>query len=841
TTASTTTDAQGTDSFANLGPGTYTVREVLQSGWVQTTTNPSNIAGSSGVNVPNINFGNFKIAYVTGMKFNDFDGDGVKDAGDVGLSGWTIRATKGASTKNATTDANGNYSISFTNTDAGQWTISEVLQTSWRQTYPVSGTYSVTVQSGTNATDKTFGNYQLSTISGQKFNDLQGDSAVTGDQGLNNWVIKLYSNNQLLARKVTSGSGNYSFIDLSPGTYVVQESLQTNWIQTYPKAGSGIVAPVSDVNAGPRAYQFVLTSGTTLTGKNFGNFNLGIIGGVKFEDMDGDSVKEDGDPLLQSWVVNLKKNGNIIESDTTDQTGNYGFDSLTAGTYEVCEVMQPDWYQTLPATPCYSFAIVSGSNFTGNIGNFEFGSIAGYKFFDHDSDAVLDSYSDDLMDSLKVVLIGTHTAPETVMTDANGAYVFDPVPADVYTIKEIPRSEWRQTKPANGANYTVQMFSNLDTNGFAFGNFYQPDTIKFRTFMIGDYNKAAAAKGRSKFIKKPNAGNVRDSVYLNLGFGLETPSDSGYLRLGIQRYDSANFFGWFRYAYYKYRKGNFVGYHQASVAKYIYNLRLWKPSKQQPKTNYILFTGEKTAPTYFGNSGNHFTVELTGLKTNVAASDLGITPRGLGDLVFDKESGPDTIFNGKTLRQIIALSDSSLTYGLRNQAKYPLSYLILLDSIVTRINREFWRPFGIGYTFISDTVSTSPLVVKGYKSLYKVNYLKRDPSRVTMLTRFAPAIAENDVPTQYRLEQNYPNPFNPMTTIEFELAQPSLVTLKIFNVLGQEIATLFDAQEMSEGMQAIEFDATSFASGVYFYQLEAKELDSDVNSFNSVKKMMLVR
>ncbi|MBI5216621.1 MAG: T9SS type A sorting domain-containing protein [Ignavibacteriae bacterium] len=840
-TSSTTTDASGNYSFANMGPGTYTVREVLQNGWIQTTTNPSNIVGSSGVNVSNINFGNFKTAYITGMKFNDFDGDGTKDAGDVGLSGWTIRATKGASTKNATTDANGNYSLSFTNTEAGLWTISEVLQTSWRQTYPVAGTYSITVQSGTNATDKTFGNYQLSTISGQKFNDLQGDSAVTSDQGLNNWVIKLYSNNQLLSRKITSGSGNYSFTDLSPGTYVVQESLQTNWIQTYPKEGTGIVAPVADANAGPRAYQFVLTSGTTLTGKHFGNFNLGYISGLKFEDMDGDSVKEEDDPLLANWVINLKKNGNIIESDTTDEAGNFGFDSLTVGTYEVCEVLQPDWYQTLPATPCYTFNVVSGSNFTGNIGNFEFGSISGYKFFDHDSNGVQDSYRDDLMDSLKVVLIGTHTAPETVMTDANGAFLFDPVPAGVYTIKELPRSEWRQTTPANGANYTVQMFSNLDTNGFAFGNFYQPDTIKFRTFSVGDYGKSAAAKGRSRFIKKPNAGNVRDSVYLNLGFGLETPSDSGYLRIGIQRYDSANFYGWFHYAYYKYRKGSFVGYHQASVAKYIYNLRLWKPSKQQPLTNYILIAGEKTAPTFFGNSGNHFTVELTGLKTNVAASDLGITPRGLGDLVFDKESGADTIFNGKTIRELIALSDSALTLGLRDQVKYPLSYLIILDTIVTRINREFWRPFGVGYTFISDTVSTSPLVVKGYKSLYKVNYLKRDPSRVTMLTRFAPTIAENGVPSQYRLEQNYPNPFNPMTTIEFELVQPSYVTLKIFNVLGQEVATLFEQQEMSEGMQAIEFDATNFASGVYFYKLEAKEIDSDVTTFNSVKKMMLVK
>ncbi|TAK57427.1 MAG: T9SS type A sorting domain-containing protein, partial [Bacteroidetes bacterium] len=842
-TSSTSTDAEGNYSFANLGPGTFTVSEVAQSGWAQSTSNPPNITGASGENVGNILFGNFKDAVISGMKFNDLDGDGVQDEGEAGLAGWTIRATKGASVKNTTTDAQGLYSISFTYSDAGQWTVSEVVQASWRQTYPASGTYSVLIQSGALAPNKTFGNYQLSSISGKKYDDMLGDSAIVDDQGINSWVIKLYQGTQMIGRQVTAGGGNYTFADLDPGTYIVQESLKTNWIQTYPKSGAGIVSPVADNNAGSRAYQIVITSGSAITQKDFANFNLGIISGVKFEDMDGDSVKETGDPLLASWVINLKKNGNVIDSDTTDLAGSYGFTGLTAGTYEVCEELQPDWYQTVPATPCYSFTVVSGSNFTGNIGNFEFGSIAGYKFFDHDSDGVNDSFSDDMMDSLKVVLVGTHTPPETVFTDANGAFLFDPVPADIYTIIEIPRAEWRQTFPANGANHTIQMMSNLDTSGFAFGNFYMPDTTRFRTFMVIDYNKSAAAKGKSNFIKKPNAGNVRDSVYLKLGFGLDTPSDSGYLRIGIQRYDSANFYGWLHYAYYYYRKAaSTVGYHAGSVKNYIYNLRLSKPSRVQPKTNYLKFNGEKIAPTFFGNAGNHFTVELTTLKTNVAASDLGITPAGLGDLVFCRESGPDTILNGKTIRQIIACSDSALTFGLRNQDYWPLSKLILLDSVVTRINREFWKPFVKGYTFLTDTVSSSPLVVKGVKPLYKVAYLKRDPSRVTMLTRFAPVIANEETPLEYRLDQNYPNPFNPSTTIEFELAEPAIVSLSIFNVLGQKVATLLDHQEMIEGLQAVEFNAKDFASGVYFYRVDIGSLDSpEQNSFSSVKKMMLIK
>lgn len=92
--------------------------------------------------------------------------------------------------------------------------------------------------------------------------------------------------------------------------------------------------------------------------------------------------------------------------------------------------------------------------------------------------------------------------------------------------------------------------------------------------------------------------------------------------------------------------------------------------------------------------------------------------------------------------------------------------------------------------------------------------------------------------SEYTLLQNYPNPFNPSTKISFNLIVDSKVTLKIFDLLGQEVVTLIN-QEMSAGLQEINFDASGLNSGVYFYKVEANGVDGQ--SFTSVKKMLLTK
>jgi hypothetical protein len=87
--------------------------------------------------------------------------------------------------------------------------------------------------------------------------------------------------------------------------------------------------------------------------------------------------------------------------------------------------------------------------------------------------------------------------------------------------------------------------------------------------------------------------------------------------------------------------------------------------------------------------------------------------------------------------------------------------------------------------------------------------------------------------TDVTLHQNYPNPFNPTTMIEFSLAARTQATLKIFDLLGREIATLLD-EERNAGRYKVKWDARTFSSGIYFYRLKAGD-------FVQTKKLLLVR
>ena len=78
-----------------------------------------------------------------------------------------------------------------------------------------------------------------------------------------------------------------------------------------------------------------------------------------------------------------------------------------------------------------------------------------------------------------------------------------------------------------------------------------------------------------------------------------------------------------------------------------------------------------------------------------------------------------------------------------------------------------------------------------------------------------------EIPFLFELKQNFPNPFNPSTTIEFDIPEPGYVSLKVFNIAGQEVATLVN-NELSPGTRKIQWNAQNISSGLYFYRLETK-------------------
>lgn len=134
---------------------------------------------------------------------------------------------------------------------------------------------------------------------------------------------------------------------------------------------------------------------------------------------------------------------------------------------------------------------------------------------------------------------------------------------------------------------------------------------------------------------------------------------------------------------------------------------------------------------------------------------------------------------------------------------------------------------GAEYSWVDATV------VNGTTYGYSLVAVNADGSRETLATVNATPQSSAGVVSTYALHQNYPNPFNPETTISFDLAEAGHVNLKVFNISGQEIATLTDTY-FAAGRHQLSFDGAGLASGVYLYQIT-------VNGFTAQQKMVLMK
>ncbi len=121
--------------------------------------------------------------------------------------------------------------------------------------------------------------------------------------------------------------------------------------------------------------------------------------------------------------------------------------------------------------------------------------------------------------------------------------------------------------------------------------------------------------------------------------------------------------------------------------------------------------------------------------------------------------------------------------------------------------------------------------------------IKHEPASITLKIERLSGI--KSVPKEFALRQNYPNPFNPSTIIGFELPVASDVTLKIYNILGQEVSTLLDHQSFNEGVHEIPFNAGGLASGVYYYRFTTADAgyQSELNkkNYSAIRKMLFIR
>ena len=99
-------------------------------------------------------------------------------------------------------------------------------------------------------------------------------------------------------------------------------------------------------------------------------------------------------------------------------------------------------------------------------------------------------------------------------------------------------------------------------------------------------------------------------------------------------------------------------------------------------------------------------------------------------------------------------------------------------------------------------------------------------------------LISSEIPATYSLNQNYPNPFNPTTVISFQLTIAGQTTLKVYDILGKEVATLVN-EKLNPGTYGVSFDGSNYSSGVYFYKLAIVDPLRRTDNFVETKKMIL--
>ncbi len=258
-------------------------------------------------------------------------------------------------TGTAVTDVNGEATFSYTGTIIGTDTIIAEAKDLGLTTDPVEKIWTG------------------GSISGVKFNDLNGNGVNDAEPGLANWTITLTNESGSVVTQTTAPDGSYNFTNLTDGNYTVGEVLQNSWIQTAPAVST----------TGAATYTVNISGGNNVAGKDFGNFQFGSVSGTKFEDLNANGVRDPNESGLAGWNITINGTDSITgttvnQTTTTDANGNYNFTGLTAGTYTISETLKTGWVQTAPAAGIYMVTITSEAVITGqDFGNFHKGKITG--------------------------------------------------------------------------------------------------------------------------------------------------------------------------------------------------------------------------------------------------------------------------------------------------------------------------------------------------------------------------------------------------------------------------------------------------------------------------------
>ena len=491
--ATTTTAANGTYSFANVWPGSYTVVQTLPAGYLNTldsagTTNEQiAVTLQSGGSAAGNNYWDAQYAGISGSVLVDVNGDGIAEAGDTnGIAGVTITLKQG-STVIATTTTAANGAYNFANVVPGSYTVVQTLPAGYLNTLDSAGTTNeqipVTLASGATSANNNYWDAHYGSVSGVVRLDVNGDGvAEAGDtNGLAGVTVQLLdTNGVVIATTTTDANGAYSFANVPPGNYTVVQTDPAHYTTTLDSAGTtNNQIPVT------------LLSGGTLN-ENYYDAQPGTVSGSVFVDQNGDGIAQAGDTNgIAGITITLQQGSTVIATTTTAANGAYTFANVWPGSYTVVQTLPAGYLNTLDSAGTTNeqipVTLTSGSTSAGN--NYydaQYASISGSVFVDVNGNGVADTGDTNGLAGVTVQLLDTNgVVIATTTTDANGVYSFANVPPGSYTVVQTDPAHYTTTLDSAGTTNNQIPVTLLSGGTLNNANYYdaQPGTVSGAVFV----------------------------------------------------------------------------------------------------------------------------------------------------------------------------------------------------------------------------------------------------------------------------------------------------------------------------------------------------------------------
>jgi hypothetical protein len=681
------------------------------------------------------------------------------------------------------------------------------------------------------------------TITVRKYSDADGLFGTAGDETLKKWRLFLYKDSVVSADSIAGGNPNNGVLtvsNLEAGTYIAVEADSTSFGWTR----LGKIHNGTRVATSTRFDTLVVSGGVSDSAdfiNHVGAFTGNSVTVRKFKDNDG-NFSTAFDRSAKSWYLEVRDTGGTLIGSINDTV--LTISNIADNQYVAREADSTGWIHLgyiLNGTPAAGsgnsvmFTLSGGQNGTVDFVNASPSYSQMYRSFQEDSIALdkdnkgkvgkFVKRKTDKADFIALFVDDTATVTGLHVEFGNAIlqnYPFFTTPPSTHLSPDGKNKKWDFTFTS-----PVHHGDSVYIHGFGdkgkiqkVGKYYWENGAT----IVGTKKKNPLFTRNDPKFPMPNRVNALFEAFAQTGFGA-----NGLLVGRDRSADSAKQYGWILAAKYtdvlKSLKDK-TGLHTGFARGFDTFTSNGKP----------ILKRQKSIPP--AKQNNRLIADMLALRLNIVSSMLLKTPLGFGELIFsDTSANP---YNGLMVKEIAAKADTLM------MGRYQGGVHVFVDTSVFRVLDQTIQRINSGFEGAIDTIDfTVKLHMKGTKQLAAVPYLHANGGVVpAMLVPLDKPIVET--PQSYKLYQNYPNPFNPTTTIQFDLMDQSVVTLKIYNILGQEVATLLDHATLEDGTQEVEFNASNFASGVYFYRLISESVADPEDGiasqqFTTVKKMLLIK